>query len=305
MNRYSAVGSRLLAVASLVVLTWFSHSVALGVTYTTTFGVQNDFVEPTHWSVGDDKSTYQEWDYLGNSGDDPSVARGPDATNPRGLSFSGSSYFNPGSPTLAAQGPVFGPATGYSYGMVSSSSHNLYALETGAPGPPPANVYTGITADVFNYGTGDPGEGTHVIVQTGISLNASVGVVPGTLQLVDIGTGMAISGGEASSAKITQTNLYTNLLVEPPGADSQIVDYEEAVYEFFLPNYFGDFQLQFNQEWSTSLDALRIDTLIGPSFAETPGVPEPGTGVALLVALGSFCLVRQRRRAVVGRGHRG
>jgi hypothetical protein len=299
MKCSAVVGKRLLAAASLAFITWFSSSVAFGVPYLTTFGVNNDFVEPTMWAVGDADSTYQEWDNLGNSGDNPSTARGPDAPNPRGLSFSGSSYFGPGSPVIQSTGPVFNAGMGVFAGMVASSTHNFYALDIDVDGgTAPVPPVPGVAANIYNYGVGGPGEGTYVRIQTGMSLNDGASFVPGSLGLVDITTGLTIPGGASASATVTQLNLHENLTVTPPDAASQTVDYEELLHEFFLPDYFGDFRVEWDQEWSTVLDVLRVDTFIGPAPLEAISpAPEPASAVAWILMFGTVGLVRRNRRA--------
>jgi hypothetical protein len=294
MKRSALAGARAIASCGLAVLLCFSATHASAV-YTTTLGVTNDFVEPGLWTVGAADSTYQEWDNLGNSGGNPGTARAPDTTNPRGPSSSGSSYFSPGSPTIAAHTPIFGPSTGFAYGMVSSSTHNFYALDTGSAGTPPS--HTGGRATIFNYGTGDPGEGTYVKVQSGLTLNDGVGFMPGTFRLVDNTTGLTIPGGATANAVVTQLNLYTGLTVNPPDAASQTVDYEELLHEFFLPNYFGNFRVEWDQEWSTSLDVLRVDTFIGPAPLEAISpAPEPASAVAWMLMFGTVGLVQCNRR---------
>ena len=287
----SLVGAWRVAATSFAIWVCFSTSIA-SATYTTTFGISNGFVEPTLWSVGDADSTYQEWNWKTTL-----TGNAPDAVNPRGLSFSGSSYDSPGSPTHGAHGPFFNAGMGVFAGSVLSASHNFYGLDIGVAVNPPL---TGGTANIFNYGVSDPGEGTHVLVQTGSTLNGLTGNVPGTLRLVDIATGLPILGGDNASATITQTNVYNGTIIDIPDQGPTAVDYEELSYQFFLPNYAGNFRVEWDQAYSTSIDTLRVDTFIGPQFIASTPVPEPASAVAWMLMFGTIGLVRRKRRRNAG-----
>lgn len=277
--------ARPLCVALILLLTCCLANQSAHAQYTTSFGVTNGFLEPTGWTVGDPDSTYQEWDakaaLTGNAPDDP-----------RGVAA-----ISPGSPTHAALPPYFGaaPAFDFTGGALLTSTSNFYAF-----GPPDSNpdAVFGATADIFNYGAGDPGEGTYVVVQTGSTLSAGVGNTPGTLQLVDLATGDPIPGGEAAAATITQTNLYEGIFVPSQGVD---VDYGELMYEFFLPDYFGDFRVEWEQEYSATIDTLRVDTLIGPAPPTAAAVPEPDSALVMLTAAGfalaAYGMLHRRKSA--------
>ena len=81
------------------------------------------------------------------------------------------------------------------------------------------------------------------------------------------------------------------------------VDYQELIVEFWLPEYTGDFRVAFDQKVHTSLDSLRVDSMIvaaaqggGSPFANT-AVPEPSSLVlASLAGLGLVGFGWRRRR---------
>lgn len=288
MNRSTLGGAWKLTAASFAVLFCFSATDALAVSYITTFGIHNAFVEPTGWDVGDADSTYQEWNWK-----NALTNNAPDAVNPRGLSFSGSSYFSPGSPTHSATGQFANFPMGVLDGMLLSSSHNFYAINLNLENPPAV----GAAANIYNYGVGGPGEGTNVIVQTGSSLNGPNGNVPGTLRLVDISTGLPILGGANADATITTLSLEHGLTVTIPDGPTQTVDYTELKYNFFLPNYFGNFRVEWEQAYSTTLDTLRVDTFIGAQVLEATAAPEPASAVVWMLMLGTAGLIRRSRTA--------
>ena len=280
--------------------------------YTTSFGVPNAFYDPTNWSLGATDSTYQEWNRK-------TVLTGsaPDATNPHGYDFSGSSYFSPGSPTHGAHAPfaAFFPSSVDGGLLTSTGTDNYYMLwHTGGAPPTP---YSGGTADIFNYGSGGAGEGTNVIVQVGSSLGISgAGAFPSTLRLVDL-SNSPISGGANGDASITLINGYIDEEINIPGQGPTTVNYTEHHFEFFLPGYFGDFRVEWDQDWHSTIDTLRVDSLIGldldesvPAFSFPPTEPGPGSGpgaaipepasataLLLLVGLVGVARRRQQRRA--------
>lgn len=257
--------------------------------YVTNFGVQNHFLDPAGWNVGDSGSTYQEWDSLtvpsgiGNSPD-----RGY-ATNPTGLN----------SPTLSVKSPGF-----------HSGSNNFYSFSSNY----------GATADIYNHTTGSygPEYGTHVILQTGSSQNPDAeGVVAGhmelvaghgfgnfwdTMKLVDL-VGNPIAGGDNASALQIAEISYQPDVASSFGA----VDYQELIYEFWLPGYTGDFRVDWGQIVHGTIDTLRVDSMVaaaavggGSPFPLTSAVPEPGSAGLLMTgaisAVGAVVMRRRRKR---------
>lgn len=266
--------------ASLVMAGLVGTTASAG--YVTTLGVENQFLNPAGWNGGDPNSTYQEWDYLatasGNSPDHGYV------TNPTGLD----------TPTFSVKSPGF-----------VSGSHNFYSF----------SADYGATADIYNHGgssgTGSFGSesGTHVIVQVGTSVNSDEESFPGhgtgvyldSLKLVNL-LGGAITGGDNGSAlQIAEVSYQLDV-----PASFGAVDYQELIYEFWLPGYTGDFRVDWDQKVHAMIDTLRVDSMIaaaavggGSPFSLTI-VPEPGT-VGLLVtgamsAVGAVLLRRRRAR---------
>ncbi len=229
--------------------------------YTTSFGVENGFVEPIAWSVGDAGGTRNEWDtLLFATGNTPDVAS--DA-NPAGLDPA----------TFSVKPPGF-----------RSGTSNFYAF----------GGDFGATADVFNHGGSSggsgfgPDAGTHVIVQMGTSVNNDlslgfpelveghgVGNVWDSLVLTTLDDASIIGGDNASALQIVELNY-----LEDTASTFGAVNYQELVYEFWLPGYTGDFRVDFDQAVHATIDTLRVDTQI------TDAAPGGGTPFALLFAEG-------------------
>jgi len=263
--------------------------------YTTSLGVPNTFVNPAGWAVGSAESTYQEWNVRvppGSAGGLP-IDAPPD--DPAGLGTVTS-----GSPTHSAKPPYFGPSTGFTGGALLTSTGNYYAFSP--PATDPTAVF-GATADIFNApGSFGPTFGTHVIIQTGSSLNDGVGNFTETMKIVDLADAPIAGGDNAEALQISQGTKYTDV----PSAFGE-VDYAEYIYEVFLPGYTGDFRVDWDQAYNASIDTLRVDSKIAEApFALTEVtqttiafVPEPST--TSLAVLGSLLAVRVRRRRTRGR----
>ena len=212
-------------------------TLAANTTQAGTYHTPTSFVEPTAWNVGDANTTYQEWDILTSAiGTTPDVGH---TVNPAISSTPDLSVVDIDSETLGT-------------GFVSGSA-NYYSF----------SQHYGIGADIYNHGGpsgagGLPaGSGTYVIVQAGLSLNGGTGFFPGTLQIVDP-NGDPIAGGDNASA-IQQSNLYFGTGIPSPFGP---VDYSEDLWEFFLPNYVGDFRVRGDIIVHSSFDVLRVDSAI-------------------------------------------
>lgn len=215
------------------------------------------FLAPGEWNVGDIGSTNQEWDQMfAPSGNSPDISH---VTNPAGLT----------TPTLSATSPGF-----------PTGSFNFYGL---------AN-YGGV-ADIPNHTGYGSSYGTHVIVQTSATINdePSLGgpgsVLHDTLEIVDA-SGSAISGGDNLSA-LRQESIWMGVVGSSMGA----VTLETYIWEFFLPNYTGDFRVQWDQLAHSSFDQLRVDSMIAESVFEITPIPEPAT--ALLLPFAMFAVRRR------------
>lgn len=205
------------------------------------------FVLPSGWIMGDPASTYQEWDnFTARTGNVPDIGKFP-------------VHFNP---ILSAAPPA-----------LKTGTSNLYSFAGNW------NWW----ADIPNHGGAGPG--THVLVQTAASLYNDVGVVPGTLAIVQP-NGSPIPGGGASEALRTAT-LFQGQIYSP-ATDSWSTT-RENLWEFYLPGYIGDLRVVGTNAIHSSLMAVRVDTMIAQP------VPEPGAAAMsglLLVAIGAFRLVR-------------
>jgi hypothetical protein len=155
-----------------------------------------------------------------------------------------------------------------------------------------------VTATIPNFGGPDGSlvsGGTHVIVQVAATIGANTpdftqgmvadySILPGTLHLTDL-DGNTLPGGAADDA------VYT-LLASFEGDFEQIPGYpatgEHHRFEFFLPDYTGDFKVTWMQQNHSVFDALRVDTII---------VPEPAS-TGILAVLASAAILRRRQRAM-------
>ena len=248
--------------------------------YTTSFGVENHFVDPVSWNIGDLNSTYNEWDAksaaIGNTPDHGTT------TNPAGLTDA----------TLDVKSPGFRSGTGVFY---SFSNHY------------------GATADIYNHGgtsgagTYNATYGTHVIIQTGSSQNPDLQagfteLVTGhgfgnfwdSMKIVEL-NGSSIAGGDNASALQISEISFTE---SAPSAFGP-ADVQELIYEFWLPGYTGDFRVDWDQTVHAAIDTLRVDSIIAVQdvggttpFALTV-IPEPAS--LALLALGSLAMFSRRR----------
>lgn len=278
------------AAASLAIVGSMTSIASAG--YTTSLGVENLFNEPTGWSVGDANSTYQEWN--AKSASTGNLADQGYTTNPGSLT----------DPTHAAKSP----------GFVTGST-NFYSF-TG---------HYGATADIYNHGGSSGGGGfgssfgTHVIVQIGTSQNPDelswasygdgthdelvtghgVGAFWDTLKLVDFTDTVIVGGANAEALAIGEVS-YREGVASTFGP----VDYQELFFEFWLPNYTGDFRVDWDQVVHGTIDTLRVDSmiaeeLIGGGSPFIAAVPEPGSAALLLLGLlstgGARCISRRAR----------
>lgn len=205
--------------------------------YITTFGVDNHFVGPSGWSVGDAGSTYQEWD---------AKTAGAGATPDVGYDVAGASLTGS---THSVKAPGFGP----------TSTSNYYAF----------GGDFGATADIYNHGGAG---GTHVIVQVGTSLNGTTGVYADSLKLTDL-SGVTLTGGANGDAlQVDEIFFGTNI----PSSFGP-VSYQELIYEFYLPGYTDDFRVDWDQVVHATIDTLRVDSKTTPQAYGITNVPEPAS----------------------------
>jgi hypothetical protein len=207
------------------------------------------FVQPAGWNVGDSDSTYQAWDTLtATTGNLPTAGY---ITNPSIAT----------NPTLNVSSPGFRTGSG-----------NFYSF---------SGDY-GIHADIPNHNVGGT-LGTHVIVQTAATTNNLVSVVAGSMKIVDT-SGAALVGGSNGQALVSAAALAAGRVNSHMGS----VGYGVQLWEFYLPNYSGDFRVRWTEVDASSFDQLRVDTFLSPNaLPATPFtfqvIPEP-TALALVLS---------------------
>lgn len=216
--------------------------------FTSNLGVQSSFLEPAGWNVGDAGSTHQVWDVLSDS-----TSNEPDRTyNTAGQTLT--------KPTLGAKPP------GYSSGTL-----NFYSF-TGDHGA---------TAQIYNHGGPTAGMGTHVIVQVGGSMypgedsipNNSIGVYLNSMKLLDLSNAVLSGGTNLEKLQVSELSYYEETLTS-----FGYVEYQELIFEFWLPGYTGNFRVDWDQSIHALIDTVRVDTMIA-SQAIGGGTPFPLTSV--------------------------
>jgi hypothetical protein len=223
-------------------------------------GTGEYFVDPDGWNVGDAGSTFQAWDNVATLTNNT-----PDAgyaANPTIAS----------SPTLSGSPPAFRTGSGNFYSFMG-----------------PYNAL----ANIYNHNSGGT-DGTHVIVQTAATANGT-SVLPNTLEIVDLAGG-AIAGGSNASALVNGDALAAGIV----GSSMGDVDYEVLIWEFFLPNYTGDFRVRWTEMVDSSFDQLRVDSFItanalAPTAYTFQQIPEPSSMVISLLGLAGVLVGRRSR----------
>lgn len=218
------------------------------------------FAEPGSWTVGAAGSTHQAWDdFFLTSGNLPDAGYN---TNP-----------------AIATDPVANAT-----GAMVTGTKNFYQF---------SGNYSA-DADIYNHGTVGT-DGTHIIVQTSATANGGTTVIPGSLEVVDLG-GSALTGGDNASALVNGDLLAAGVVSSSFGD----VDMRVSIWEFFLPNYTGDFHVQWDESVHSSFDQLRVDSLITASALPATSftfqaIPEPGSVVLALLGLIGVAGTRRSR----------
>jgi hypothetical protein len=236
-------------------------------------GTGEYFVDPDGWDVGDAGSTFQAWDTF--------------APNPPGPP---SNNLPPKSPDA---GLTTNPVIGIGPTVTGSAAPGTFIFVTGTN-----NIYSpmgnySLNANIRNHGTGG-GDGTHVIVQTASSLgDPAVSVVPDTLNIVDLSNN-PITGGANSAALVDGGVIAAGFVDSTMGP----VKLEVLIWEFFLPNYTGDFRVTWSEGIHSSFDQLRVDSFVTPNaLAPTTytfqQIPEPSSIFIGLLGLAGICVGRR------------
>jgi hypothetical protein len=201
------------------------------------------FVVPNSWDIGDSDSTYQEWDvFVGTANNKPDLGH---VSNPASLP----------DPNLHVYPP----------GFVSSSA-NFYSF----------NGDYNISVDIYNHGgssgAGAPAAyGTHVIVQTAATVNddpnagGPASVLVDSVEITDFND--APIGGGSSGEALRVNEIWRGVVPSSWGDVSQ----QELIWEFFLPDYTGDFRVRMDNIVHSMFKQIRIDNRLATSaYAITP-----------------------------------
>lgn len=218
------------------------------------------FQEPGGWSVGDANSTHQAWDsFSGTAGAAPDLSY---EVFPTGLTM----------PTAGVLSPGF-----------RTGSQNYYSF---------SGNY-GVELDIFNHGgatgtSGGLGGGTYVTVQAASTIGAGAGTIIDSLELVKQ-DGTSLLGGSNGEA-LAEAELFRGIVPTIMGDQ----DYQQYAWRFFLPDWTGDFRVQWDQTIHSSLDAVRVDSFVTDQPFSV--VPEPASAALMGVVMVGLAMRRQRRR---------
>ena len=211
------------------------------------------FVDPNNWQAGDIYSTYQEWDVFSPPPNPPDEA-GFYMANPAVLN----------SPSLLPESPGFFSTTGF---YAFSNDYSFYI-------------------DIYNHGgssgSGAPvGYGTHVIVQTmattnpdgseGDDSNNPVGLFPDSLRIVDFDDANIPGGGNDEALRVDRICS----LKMASGGHAWDVYSEELIFEFFLPDYTGDFRIRADAVNHSNTKQVQVDTMLASEAFEITPIPGP------------------------------
>lgn len=211
------------------------------------------FVGPNGWNAGDIYSTYQEWDVFSPSPNPPDETSFY-LSNPSGLV----------SPSLLPESPGFFSSMGF---YAFSGNYSFYA-------------------DIYNYGglsgAGAPaGYGTHVIIQTLVTLNTDgyeggdpnnpVGLFADSLRIVDFNDANLPGGSNVEAIRVDR---ICNLNMASGGHAWDVYG-EELIFEFFLPDYTGDFRIRADVVNHGNTKQMRIDTMLVTDAFEITPIPGP------------------------------
>jgi hypothetical protein len=218
-------------------------------------GAAFNFQEPTDWTVGAPGSTFNNWEAA------------PDSTNylpAKKFSVSNTT------PSLSTVSPAI---TGVSnlnvlpYGLVGGSG-GYYAFNELVEG----EGY-GIFANIYNHGgstgVGTPyssGYGTRVIFQTAATTNTSLNfsIFQDSVEFLNLDN--SPFPVTRSPQLIGVTEIFRQGGVETPFG---LAEQQELLFEYYLPEYSGDFRVRFRAAMHSSFQEFRVDTLL----VEEAGIP--------------------------------
>jgi hypothetical protein len=214
------------------------------------FGAAFNFQEPSDWTVGDPGTTFNNWEAAPDSVNYlPAKEFSVTNTTP---SLSTASPAITGVSNLNVQSPGFKAGSGGYYSF--SNSYIIFA-----------NFYNhgGSTGVGSPYSTG---YGTRVILQTAATTNTDLdfSIYQGSVEFLNLDNSPFPE--TRSPQLIGVTEIFRQEGVETPFGPAE---QQELLFEYYLPEYSGDFRVRFRAAMHSSFQELRIDTLL----VEEAGIP--------------------------------
>jgi hypothetical protein len=206
-------------------------------------GAAFNFQEPTDWTVGAPGSTFNNWEAAPDSINYlPAKEFSVSNTTP---SLSSASPAISGISNLNVQSPGFKAGSGGYYSF--SNSYIIFA-----------NIYNhgGSTGVGAPYATG---YGTRVIFQTAATTNTTLdfSIYQDSVEFLNLDNSPFPE--TRSPQLIGITEIFRQEGVETPFGPAE---QQELLFEYYLPEYSGDFRVRFRATMHSSFQEFRVDTLL-------------------------------------------